>query len=288
MRDAARLGAERRREKRRGWESNPGPAATRHLARTARADPRRDASRAHHRAVPVGTARGRGRFARVFTEGNDGEIAREFVEVALASVASTAFARAATGLGGARGGARGGKGEVFGESPEKPPPRFRTVFVGTPAGTSARTSRRMSFAARRRSRLGSTLAGSRGRQRLDGDSDRPAARRSRRSRDRRWCPRRSAARRFAGFARRRFEWLGRGWSSGERQRRGWRRRRRRGVGSAQRRGGAGDGGTERRGGDARGTRPTGRRVRHRAHAREGGGRRQGTGVKRAIPYQPPS
>lgn len=66
---------------------------------------------------------------------------------------------------------------MFGESPEKPPPRFRTVFVGTPAGTSARdvsedvvrgaASKSTRVDARRISRT----------TRLDGDSDRPAARR---------------------------------------------------------------------------------------------------------------
>ena len=210
--------------------------ATRRLARTARADPRRDASRAHHRAVPVGTARGRGRFARVFTEGNDGEIAREFVEVRAASVASTAAPRGDRARRRARRRSRRQRrGECSASRRRNPRRDFEPFSWVHPRGRRRGTSRRMSFAARRRSRLGSTLAGSRGRRDSTAIPIDPPRVGSRRSRDRRWCPRRSAARRFAGFARRRFEWSGRGWNAGETRRGGRRRRRGRWICSTTRR-----------------------------------------------------
>ena len=83
---------------------------------------------------------------------------------------------AATGRG-ARGGARAAKRGSIRRVAGETPPRFRTVFVGTPAGTSARdvsedvvrgvASKSTRVDARRIKRT----------TRLDGDSDRPAARR---------------------------------------------------------------------------------------------------------------
>lgn len=97
---------------------------------------------------------------------------------ALASVASTASPARRPGAAARAAALEAAKARgVFGESPEKPPPRFRTVFVGTPAGTSARdvsedvvrgaASKSTRVDARRIKRT----------TRLDGDSDRPAARR---------------------------------------------------------------------------------------------------------------
>ena len=97
---------------------------------------------------------------------------------ALASVASTASPARRPGAAARAAALEAAKARgMFGESPEKPPPRFRTVFVGTPAGTSARdvledvvrgaASKSTRVDARRISRT----------TRLDGDSDRPAARR---------------------------------------------------------------------------------------------------------------
>ena len=97
---------------------------------------------------------------------------------ALAPVASTASPARRPGAAARAAALEAAKARgVFGESPEKPPPRFRTVFVGTPAGTSARdvsedvvrgaASKSTRVDARRIKRT----------TRLDGDSDRPAARR---------------------------------------------------------------------------------------------------------------
>ena len=148
---------------------------------------------------------------------------------ALPSVAD-GFARRGTGAAARAAALEAAKARgVFGESPEKPPPRFRTVFVGTPAGTSARdvsedvvrgaASKSTRVDARRIKRT----------TRLDGDSDRPAARRLETLARPSVVSASIGRAALRGVREEEVRMVGAGWNAGE-TRRGWRRRRRRGRG----------------------------------------------------------
>ena len=188
--------------------------ATRHLARTARADPRDEMRRVRITERCLWEQRGdedgspasspRGTTAKLAASSSR---SRSRPSASTVSPARRPARRRAR-----RRSRRQRRGECSASRRRNPRRDFEPFSWVHPRGRRRGTSRRMSSGAG-----------------VEVDSGRPPIKRTHatrrrfrstrrasareRSRDRRWCPRRSAARRFAGFARRRFEWLGRGMNA---------------------------------------------------------------------------